>query len=125
MHRRQFLLAMPIVLAPFSASAADKHWLLGTWEGERKNVSQRNRTGVERRLFVTSIDAKGTSAKGQWIVSTGTVNVTLAIDGDVVSFATPGAQGNSYRLVRKGEVLEGTWTSQGRGNSGAIELHKH
>jgi hypothetical protein len=124
MRRRRLLLVAPLLLAGFAVHAADKHWLLGTWEGERKNVSQRTRTGAERKLVVTSVNAAGTSAKAQWIVSTGTVNVTLAIDGNAVSFTTPGAQGNSYKLTHKGEALEGAWTNQGRGNSGAIELYK-
>jgi protein-disulfide isomerase len=124
MLRRQFLLATPLLLAARPVSAADKHWLLGAWEGQRKNVSQRTRTGAERKLVVTSVNAAGTSAKAQWIVSTGTLNVTLAIDGNAVSFTTPGAQGNSYKLTRKGEALEGAWTNQSRGNSGAIELYK-
>lgn len=124
MKRRGFLVAAFLAMAPSLANAADKHWLLGTWEGERKNVNQRTRTGAERKLVVTSVNAAGTSAKAQWIVSTGTVNVTLAVDGNAVSFTTPGAQGNSYRLTRKGDTLEGAWTSQGRGNSGAIELYK-
>ena len=124
MLRRQFLLATSLLLAASPASAADKHWLLGTWEGQRKNVSQRTRTGAERKLVVTSVNAAGTSVKAQWIVSTGIVNVTLAIDGNAVSFTTPGAQGNSYKLTRNDEALEGAWTSQSRGNSGAIELCK-
>lgn len=44
MRRRQIFLAVSLLLVPFSASAAERHWLLGTWEGERKNVSQRNQT---------------------------------------------------------------------------------
>ncbi|MGE0151845.1 MAG: hypothetical protein AB7R90_04455 [Reyranellaceae bacterium] len=124
MRRRQFLATAPLLLAAFAARAAETHWLVGAWEGERKNVGARNRTGAERRLVVTSVDAGGASGKGQWIVSTGTVNVTLAIDGDAVSFTTPGPQGNVYRLLRNDAALQGSWTNQGRGNSGAIELHK-
>jgi len=124
MRRRQLLLVAPLLLAGFAVRAADKHWLLGTWEGERKNVSQRTRTGAERKLVVMSVNAAGNSAKAQWIVSTGTVNVTLAIDGNAVSFTTPGAQGNSYKMTHKGGTLEGAWTNQSRGNSGAIELYK-
>lgn len=75
-------------------------------------------------MVVNSVAADGATDKGQWIVSTGTVNVTLAIAGDVVSFATPGAQGNVYRLARKGDALEGIWSNHGRGNSGAIELFR-
>lgn len=122
--RREFLAAAPLFLAASAVSASDGHWLLGTWEGERRNVGARNRTGSERKLVVTAVNAAGTSARAQWIVSTATVNVTLAIDGDVVSFTTPGAQGNSYRLARQGDGLEGTWTNRSRGNSGAVTLFK-
>lgn len=124
MRRRRFLAAVPLALVALTARAADKHWLVGTWDGERKNVATRNRTGTARRLIVASVNAKGRSAKAQWITATGTVNVTLAIDGDTVSFTTPGAQGNTYRLARQGEALTGTWTSLGNGNSGAIQLFR-
>ena len=106
------------------ARAQAKHWLIGAWEGSRKNVGTRSRTGGERSLVVNSVAADGSTGKGQWIVSTGTVSVTLAIAGNVVTFTTPGAQGLVYRLVHKDGVLEGTWSSQSRGNGGAIELEK-
>ena len=124
MRRRRFLAAAILGLVVSPALAADKHWLVGTWEGERKNVGTRTRTGAERKLVVNSVAADGATGKAQWIVSTGTVSVTLAIAGDGVSFTTPGAQGNIYRLTRKGDALEGTWSNQGRDNSGAIELFK-
>lgn len=122
--RRRLLFAAPLIFAAFPARAADKHWLLGTWEGERKNVAARNRTGTARQLVVTSVAKSGASAKAQWITATGTVHVTLMIDGETVSFTTPGTQGNSYRLTRKGDTLEGAWTSLANGNSGAMQLFK-
>jgi len=124
MYRRQFLATTVLALAASFATAADRHWLVGTWEGSRKNVGTRSRTGGERTLVVNSVAADGSTGKGQWIVSTGTVSVTLAIAGNVVSFTTPGAQGLAYRLVHKDGMLEGTWTGQSRGNGGTIELEK-
>lgn len=124
LSRRAILLATPLVFLAGTARAANGHWLLGTWDGERKNVATRNRTGTTRQLIVTSVNAAGTSAKAQWITGAGKVNVTLTIEGEIVRFATPGTQGNSYRLMRNGEALEGTWTSQGSGNSGAVALYK-
>lgn len=122
--RRAMMMAAPLALLAVAAHAADAHWLLGTWDGERKNVAARNRSGTTRQLIVTSVNPTGTSAKAQWITGTGKINVTLTIESEAVRFATPGAQGNSYRLSRKGDALEGTWTSQGSGNSGAIALYK-
>lgn len=122
--RRQLLFAALLIFSAPVARAADKHWLFGTWEGERNNVAARNRTGTARQLIVTSVAKAGTSAKAQWITATGTVHVTLAIDGETVRFTTPGAQGNSYRLTHKGDTLEGTWTSLVNGNSGALQLFK-
>lgn len=118
------LLALTMAWPAAPVSAQQPHWLVGTWDGERKNVSTRNRTGTERSLVVTSVAADGASARAKWITGSNTINVTLGIAGDVVSFTTPGAQGNSYRLVRKGDALEGSWTSQGRGNSGAMALYR-
>jgi hypothetical protein len=106
-----------------TVSAQQPHWLVGTWDGERKNIT-RSRTGTDRSLIVEQVARNGRSAKARWITATASVNVTLTIDKEVVTFTTPGADGNAYRLVRKGEQLEGTWTHVGRGSSGAIELFK-
>jgi|CXWL01.1.fsa_nt_gi hypothetical protein len=123
--RRSLLVATLIAASGvLPVHAQNKHWLLGSWEGGRKNLAANTRTGSERTLVVKSVSPDGSSAKAQWVVSTTTVNVTLAIAGDVVTFTTPGAQGNSYRLVRKGDVLDGSWTTQSSGHGGAIELKK-
>jgi hypothetical protein len=106
-----------------TVSAQQPHWLVGAWDGERKNIT-RSRTGTDRSLIVDSVGRNGRSAKGRWVTATATVNVTLAIDGETVSFTTPGGDGNSYRLVRQGDRLEGVWTHINRGNSGAIELFR-
>jgi hypothetical protein len=125
LSRRRFLLATLVTASgALPVQAQTKHWLVGTWEGGRKNVGTNTRTGSERTLVVKSVSRDGASAKGQWVVSTATVAVSLAIADDVVTFTTPGAQGNSYRLVRKGDVLDGSWTTQSSGHGGAIELRK-
>lgn len=122
---RLVLVSLALLLAfSVSAAAQQPHWLVGTWDGERKNVNTRNRSGTDRVLIVASVAADGMSAKGQWITANAKINVTLQIAGDTVSFTTPGTQGNSYKLTRKGDTLEGAWTAQGRGNSGAIALYK-
>jgi hypothetical protein len=125
LSRRRFLLATLVTASgALPVQAQTRHWLVGTWEGGRKNVGASSRTGAERTLVVKSVSSDGASAKAQWAVSTATVNVSLAIAGDVVTFTTPGAQGNSYRLVRRGDVLDGSWTTQSSGHGGAIELKK-
>jgi hypothetical protein len=118
------MLALAMVWPAASPVLAQQpHWLVGTWDGERKNIT-RSRTGTDRSLIVDSVGRNGRSAKGRWVTATATVNVTLAIDGETVSFTTPGGDGNSYRLVRQGDRLEGVWTHINRGNSGAIELFR-
>lgn len=106
------------------AYAQQSHWLLGSWDGGRRNVGTSSRTGSDRVLRINSISSDGSTVKAQWVASTGTVSVNLAIAGDGVTFTTPGAQGNPYRLVCKGGQLEDTWTNMGKGNGGSIELTK-
>lgn len=124
MRRRNFIVMGLAALMPSLALGANEHWLLGTWEGGRRNVGSNSRTGSDRILIVRSVTSDGATAKGSWVVSTGTVAVTLTITGDNVTFTTPGAQGNTYRLVRKGDLLEGDWTTQATGRVGSIELKK-
>jgi hypothetical protein len=124
MRRRQFLATALVALAAPSTQAADAHWLLGTWEGGRRNVGSNSRTGGERMLIVRSVTSDGTTAKGTWVVSTANVTVTLSIAGDKVTFTTPGAQGITYRLEHKGDMLEGDWTTQATGRVGTVELKK-
>jgi hypothetical protein len=123
MRRRDFLTAAMLAVAATPSRAADKHWLVGTWDGERKNIT-RSRTGTDRSLIVDQVSRNGRSAKARWITASASVAVTLAIDKDVVTFTTPGADGNAYRFVHKGDQMDGTWTHVGRGNSGPIELFK-
>jgi len=105
------------------ATAQQPHWLVGTWEGELKNAPA-GPLGNVRTLKVPSVSADGTSAQASYGGQAGMVNVTLAIAGDTVTFTTPGNQGGGYKLTRKGDTLDGSWSHTASGRNGAMTLAK-
>lgn len=120
------LIAVTILLGLGSvlpAAAQQPHWLIGTWEGELKNAPA-SPLGNARILKVTSVSADGTSGQGTYGGQAGTVNVTLAIAGDAVSFTTTGNNGSTNKLTRKGNMLDGTWYHGASGRNGALVLEK-
>jgi hypothetical protein len=121
---RFLALALVIGLGSILPAAAQQpHWLLGTWEGELKNAPQ-SPLGNVRTMKVVSVSADGTSAQGTYGGQAGTVNITLAIAGDSVTFTTMGNQGSTNKLTRKGATLEGTWNHGASGRNGAMILSK-
>jgi len=118
-------LVASFLLALFYAApvAAQQHWLVGTWEGELQNAPA-GPLGSKRTMIVTSVAADGMAADATYGGQAGMTNVKLAIAGDSVSFATGGNQGGTYKMTRKGNTLEGSWTHTGSGRNGGMALSK-
>ncbi|MGE0659572.1 MAG: hypothetical protein AB7F36_11360 [Reyranellaceae bacterium] len=123
---RSLVVAVFLSLACFApATAQQPHWLLGEWSGELANVSANARFGNTRTLAVTSVAPDGASAQGTWASAASKVPVAIIVAGDTVSFTSPGSGGAAYKLVRKGNKLDGTWETVGASRlSGNIALQK-
>lgn len=114
-----------LVVAGANAFAQQPHWLLGTWEGEVRGLGN-NPTGTKRAIIVRTVSPDGAAAQATWRTEAGAIGMTMAINGDVVSFTPPSTtvgQGNHYKLTRQGNVLEGTWSSN-TGRSGGVSFNK-
>jgi hypothetical protein len=121
---RTAFLAIILSLGSFLPAAAQQpHWLVGTWEGELKNAPA-GPLGSTRTLKVASVSADGTSADATYGGQAGMTSVKLAIAGDSVSFTTGGNQGGAYKMTRKGNTLDGSWTHTGSGRNGGMTLNK-
>ena len=121
---RAAFLAILMGLGSFLPAAAQQpHWLVGTWEGELKNAPA-GPLGATRILNVSSVSADGASAQATYGGQAGMTNVTLAIAGDSVSFTTGGNQGGAYKMTRKGNTLDGSWTHTASGRNGGMTLNK-
>lgn len=105
------------------AAAQQPHWLVGTWEGELKNAPA-GPLGSTRILNVASVSADSTSAQATYGGQAGMTNVTLAIAGNSVTFTTGGTQGGAYKLARKGNMLDGSWSHTASGRNGGMTLNK-
>ncbi len=114
--------ATALLLAVALPVHAQQHWLIGSWKGSLGGITTSNPYGTERTLKIVSVD--GSTAKGQWIGPTGAQGVAVTVNGDSVSFATPGGLGASYRLTHKGNALDGSWQGTSSGKSGSVNLTK-
>lgn len=120
MNRRAALLGLVILASGLRPAAAQQpHWLIGTWEGEVRGLGN-NPTGSKRTIVVNRVAADGRSAQATWNTESTSGPITILIDGDAISFK-PGGGGNDYRLVRSGNTIEGSWTSN-VGRSGGVTL---
>ena len=122
MNRRAVLLGS-LAAATFASPlrAQQPHWLVGTWEGEVRGLGN-NPTGSKRTIVVNRVAADGRSAQATWNTESTSGPITILIDGDAISF-NPGGGGNDYRLVRSGNTLDGSWTSN-VGRSGGVTFGK-
>jgi hypothetical protein len=119
-----FLAFGAMLAAALPSSAQQPHWLVGTWEGEVRGLGN-NPTGSKRTIIIRSVSPDGTSAQGTWRTDAGVIAFSLSVNGDMVSFTPPSANipGNQYKLVRQGNVLEGSWFSS-TGRSGGVTFNK-
>ena len=126
MKARAAALAFAVTLAAALPSLAQQpHWLIGTWEGEVRGLGQ-NPTGSKRTIIIRTVSPDGTSAQGTWRTDAGVIAFSPSINGDTVSFTPPSgnsAPGNQYKLIRQGNVLEGSWLSS-TGRSGGVTFTK-
>lgn len=113
--------ALLLVASSFALpAAAQQHWLIGSWKGSLGGISTSNPYGTDRTLKIVSVE--GSHAKGQWIGPTLTQGVAVTVEGDNVSFFTPGGFGATYKLVHNGNALEGSWQGTSSGKSGSVSL---
>ncbi len=103
---------------------AQTHWLIGQWEGDMVGLPPLGPGGSRRILRVNAVAPNGASGRGVLIVNDNKQNVALKIDGDNVTFATPGSNGVMHDLVRRGNALEGSWLIRGIGRSGTLRLER-
>lgn len=117
-------LALLFVALPLAGpSFAQQHWLIGSWKGALSGVPSGSLYGTDRTLTVSSVAADG-SASGVWTGPSAKQPVKLTVNGDTVTFITPGSTGASYKLMHKGNALEGSWQNSGNGKGGAVSLTK-
>ncbi len=122
MIRRAALLGiLATATAALPVGAQQPHWLVGTWEGEVRGLGN-NPTGSKRTIVVNRVAADGRSAQAIWNTESTTGPITILIDGNELAFK-PGGGGNDYRLVRSGDSMEGSWTSN-VGRSGGVTFKK-
>ena len=121
--RVAFLAILMGLASLLPAAAQQPHWLVGTWEGELKNAPA-GPLGSTRTLKIAAVSPDGTSADATYGGQAGMTNVKLAIAGDAVSFTTGGAQGGAYKMTRKGNTLDGSWSHTASGRNGGMTLNK-
>jgi hypothetical protein len=80
--------------------------------------------GSDPTLTITPVAAEGAWPNAVWEGPGSKQTVKLTIAGDNVNFTTPTSQGSDYKLVHKGNKLEGVWQGTGTGKSGPISLTK-
>jgi hypothetical protein len=107
-----------VFLAGTLPAAAQQHWLVGKWTGALTNLPSTNRFGSERTMDVKSVSPDGTKAQAVWVTGGGTVQVTLNVSGNEVSFTTPGTGGAHYKMTHNAGALSGSWTPAGGGGGG-------
>ncbi len=121
---RAVLLALLLSIGVAGHSAAQQHWLQGTWTGAMTNLPPTNRFGADRTLEVTSVAPDGASASGTWTSAAAKVPLAIAIAGETVSFTSPGSAGAVYKLTRKGGIMEGSWAAVAGSAGGSLSLKK-
>jgi hypothetical protein len=113
-----FFALVATLAAALPGMTQQPHWLVGTWEGEVRGLGN-NPTGTKRSIVVNRVAADGASAQAIWNTESTSGPITILINGETITFKPGG--GNDYTLARKGNVLEGSWTSN-VGRSGGITL---
>jgi len=122
---RLIAVAMLLTIASAVPSFSQQpHWLVGTWKGELGGLSTSAKYGSDRTLTISAVAADGASANAVWEGPGAKQTVKLTIAGDNVNFSTPTSQGSDYKLVHKGNKLEGVWQGTGTGKSGPVSLTK-
>jgi hypothetical protein len=121
---RTIALLLMVTIAAVAPASAQQHWLVGKWTGALTNLPSTNRFGSERTMEVKSVSPDG-KAQASWISGGGTLQITLTVLGNEVSFATPGTAGASYKLTHNAGTLSGAWTPSGGASSGGtVNLKK-
>jgi hypothetical protein len=101
------------VAVPIAGGTGGGHWLIGRWRGQLIGM----RSGDPgRTLIVSSVDATGRRATGQWAGA----NVDIQISGTTIRFFT--AANNPVELTyQQPSTLEGEVTNaQGGGRQGGV-----
>jgi hypothetical protein len=125
MARRSILAATALLVLVYAPVVAQqRHWLLGTWQGRVENFPAPGRAGPERTLVVKQVTSGGKAAVADLILNSKPANLVLKIEGQTVSFATPGASGIAHKLTRQGNTPNGTWTIRGNNKSGPMWLKR-
>jgi hypothetical protein len=114
-----FLALVMTWAAALPGNAQQPHWLVGTWEGEVRGLPN-NPTGTRRNIIVKNVAPDGANAQATWNTESTSGPITILINGETIAFKA-GSGGNDYKLVRNGNVLEGSWISNA-GRSGGITL---
>jgi hypothetical protein len=114
---RAIALLLIVAIAAAAPASAQQHWLVGKWTGSLTNLPSTNRFGSERTLDVKSVAPDG-KAQAAWISGGGTLQITLTVSGNEVSFSTPGTAGAHYKMVHNAGTLSGTWAPAGGGSGG-------
>ena len=114
-----------VVMAGASGSTmAQQHWLIGTWKGALNNLPTTNRFGADRTMEVKSVSADGGKAQAAWTGGTGTLQISISISGNDITFTTPGSAGATYKMTHNAGTLSGSWSPSGGSGGGAVNLKK-
>jgi len=121
---RAIALLLLVAITAVAPASAQQHWLVGKWTGALTNLPSTNRFGAERTMEVKSVSPDG-KAQASWVSGGGTLQITLTVSGNDVTFTTPGTAGAYYKMTHNAGALSGTWTpTGGAAGGGTVNLKK-